>query len=62
MNTPRRPLAELQRSFERIADEASRLSRTLTRRDRLLAGLMHGLRAVLAAALGYYGALALGLE
>ena len=62
MNTPRHAMADLLRRFEQIADEATRLRRTLTRRDRLFAGLMHALRAVLAAALGYYGALALGLE
>lgn len=62
MSTPRHALADLLRRFELIADEATRLRRTLTRRDRLVAGLMHALRAVLAAALGYYGALALGLE
>jgi uncharacterized membrane protein YccC len=62
MNAPRHPLGELLRRFELIADEATRLSRTLSRRDRLLAGLAHALRAVLAAALGYYAALALGLE
>lgn len=62
MSEPRRPLAELSRRFEQIADEVMQLRRTLSRRDRLLAGLGHASRAVLAAALGYYAALALGLE
>jgi uncharacterized membrane protein YccC len=62
VNTPRRALGELLQRFELLADEAAHLRRSLTRRDRLLAGLMHALRAVLAAALGYYGALALGLQ
>lgn len=62
MSDPRRPLAELSRRFEQIADEVVQLRQTLSRRDRLLAGLGHALRAVLAAGLGYYAAMALGLE
>ncbi|WP_329742320.1 FUSC family protein [Dyella sp. A6] len=62
MNSPRRALAELMQRLEQMADEATRLRQNLTRGDRLVAGLMHALRAVLAAALGYYGALLLGLE
>ena len=62
MNASRRTLAEIHRGFARIAAEAAQLRRALSRRDRLLAGLSHALRAALAATLGYYGALALGLE
>jgi len=62
VSDPRRPLAELSRRFEQIADEVVQLRQTLSRRDRLLAGLGHALRAVLAAGLGYYAAMALGLE
>jgi uncharacterized membrane protein YgaE (UPF0421/DUF939 family) len=62
VSDPRRPLAELSRRFEQIADEVVQLRQTLSRRDRLLAGLGHALRALLAAGLGYYAAMALGLE
>lgn len=62
MNAPHRPLAEHRRRFAVLAEEALRLRRSLPRRDRLLAGLVHALRAVLAASLGYWAALALGLE
>jgi len=62
MNAPRGPLREQRRQLARLADELMQLRHALSRRDRLLAGLAHAVRAVLAAALGYYGALALGLE
>jgi uncharacterized membrane protein YccC len=62
VNTPRRPFAEHRRRLSALAEELLRLHVALPRRERLLAGLAHALRAVLAATLGYYGALALGLE
>lgn len=62
MNTPHRPFAEHRRRLSALAEELLRLHVALPRRERLLAGLAHALRAVLAATLGYYGALALGLE
>jgi uncharacterized membrane protein YccC len=45
-----------------LADEVLRLHVSLPRRERLFAGLAYALRTVLAASLGYFGALALGLE
>lgn len=62
MNSPRRSLGEHRRRLTALADEVLRLRVTLPRRERLLAGLAHALRAVLAASLGYWGARALGLE
>jgi uncharacterized membrane protein YccC len=62
MNQPQRPLAEHHRRAEILANEVLRMRQALPRRDRLLIGLIHALRAVLAATLGYFGALGLGLE
>lgn len=61
MNGPTRPLAELFRRVEQVGDEVARMRRALSRRDRLLAGLAYAARAVVAAVIAYYGALALGL-
>ncbi|MEW9572146.1 aromatic acid exporter family protein [Rhodanobacter sp. Si-c] len=62
MNTPHRSLGEHRRRLSALADEILRLREALPRRERLLAGLAHALRAVLAASLGYWAARALGLE
>lgn len=62
MNSPRRSLGEHRHRLAALADEMLRLRAVLPRRERLLAGFAHALRAVLAASLGYWAALALGLE
>ena len=62
MNAPRPSLADYRRQIAALTHEVLRLRVTLPRRERLLAGFAHALRAVLAASLGYWGALALGLE
>jgi Predicted membrane protein len=62
MSDARRPLAEHRRRLGLLADEVLQLRRALPRRDRLLAGLLHALRTVLAASLGYSAARWLGLE
>ncbi|GAB3781526.1 FUSC family protein [Dyella agri] len=62
MNVPRRPFVEYRRRLNALADELLRLHVALPRRERLLTCLVHALRAVLAATIGYFGALALGLE
>jgi len=62
MSTPRRSLGEHRRRLSELADEVLQLHVALPRRERLLAGLTYALRAVLAATLGYFAALALGLE
>jgi uncharacterized membrane protein YgaE (UPF0421/DUF939 family) len=56
------PLVEHHRRLNLLAVELRRLRQALPPRDRLLAGLAHALRAVLAASLGYYAAIELGLE
>lgn len=61
MSEPARPLADLLRRAEQVGEEVARMRRALSRRDRLLTGLAYALRALAAAALGYYGARALGL-
>jgi len=61
MSEPRRPLAEHSRRLNLLTDELARLRRALPPRDRLIVGLVHALRAVLAASLGYFIALELGL-
>jgi len=61
MNSPRRSLGEHRHRLAALADEVLRLRAVLPRRERLLAGLAHALRAVLAASLGYWAALGLGL-
>lgn len=62
MNAPRRPLAEHHRQLGALGDQVQWLWKALPPRDRLLIGLAHASRAVLAASLGYFGALALGLD
>ena len=62
MNSHRRSLGEHRHRLAALADEVLCLRAALPRRDRLLAGLAHALRAVLAASLGYWAAQALGLE
>ncbi|WP_077519096.1 FUSC family protein [Rhodanobacter sp. C03] len=61
MTEPRRPLAEHHRRLDRLSDEMLRLRQALPPRERLIAGLVQALRAVLAATLGYFIALELGL-
>jgi len=48
MNEPQRPLAEHHRRAEVLANEVLRMRQALPRRDRLLIGLIHALRAVIA--------------
>jgi uncharacterized membrane protein YccC len=55
------PLVEHHRRLSLLTDEMLRLRQALPARERLLVGLMHALRAVLAASLGYFSALELGL-
>lgn len=62
MNEPQRPLAEHHRQLGALTDQVQWLWKALPPRERLLIGLAHASRAVLAATLGYFGALALGLE
>jgi uncharacterized membrane protein YccC len=62
MSEPRRPLAEHHHRLDLLADEVLRLRQALPPRDRLIVGLTHALRAVLAASLGYFAASLLGLE
>jgi len=62
MNEPQRPLAEHHRQLGALAEQVQWLWQALPPRERLLLGLAHALRAVLAASMGYFGALALGLE
>lgn len=61
MSEPRRPLAEHHRQLDLLSDELQRLLQALPPRDRLIVGLTQALRAVLAASLGYFIALELGL-
>lgn len=62
MSEPRRPLAELHHRLDLLAGDLLRLRQALPPRDRLIVGLTHALRAVLAASLGYFAASLLGLE
>ncbi len=62
MSETPRPLAEHHRQLGALADQVQWLWKALPARERLLIGLAQALRAVLAASLGYYGALALGLQ
>jgi uncharacterized membrane protein YccC len=55
------PLVEHHRRLSLLTDEVQRLRQALPARDRLLVGLAHALRSVLAASLGYFAALELGL-
>jgi len=59
MSEPRRPLVEHHRRLDLLTDELARLA--LPPRDRLIVGLVHALRAVLAASISYFIALELGL-
>jgi len=61
MNDPRRPLVEHRHRLDLLKDELARLRQALPPRERLVAGLVHALRTVLAASLGYFAALELGL-
>lgn len=62
MSHPPPPLVEHHRRLRLLAVELRRLRRALPPRDRLIAGFTYGLRAVIAASLGYYAAIGLGLE
>jgi len=62
MSEPRRPLAEHHHRLDLLAGDLLRLRQALPPRDRLIVGLTHALRAVLAASLGYFAASLLGLE
>ena len=61
MSEPRRPLAEHRRRLDLLVDEILQLRQALPPCTRLVIGLTHALRAVLAASLGYFVALGLGL-
>jgi uncharacterized membrane protein YccC len=61
MSEPRRPLVEHHRRLDLLTDELARLRQALPPRDRLIVGLVHALRAVLAASISYFIALELGL-
>ena len=62
MSEPRQPLTEHHRRLTQLADEVLRLRQVLPPRDRLIVGLAHAMRAVLAASLAYFATRALGLE
>jgi uncharacterized membrane protein YgaE (UPF0421/DUF939 family) len=62
MSKSRRPLAEHHHRLDLLAGDLLRLRQALPPRDRLIVGLTHALRAVLAASLGYFAASLLGLE
>lgn len=62
MNGARPRLADHRQRLATIAREVRDLRSALAGRDRLTAGFAHALRAVAAASLGYWGALALGLH
>lgn len=62
MNESQRPLADHHRQLDALVSEVHWLWKALPPRERLLIGLAHALRAVLAASIGYFGALALGLQ
>ena len=55
------PLTEHHRRLDQLAAEVLRLRQALPARDRLIVGLTHAMRAVVAASLGYFAALELGL-
>jgi uncharacterized membrane protein YgaE (UPF0421/DUF939 family) len=61
VNEPQQPLAERHRRLDLLAAEILRLRKALPPRDRLVLGLVHALRTVLAASLGYFAAIELGL-
>lgn len=56
-----RPLADHRHRLAAMAGEVRALRRALPGRTRLAAGAAHALRAIVAASVGYWGALALGL-
>ncbi|GGY34573.1 hypothetical protein GCM10008098_29700 [Rhodanobacter panaciterrae] len=62
MSEPRRPLTEHRHRLDLLAGDLLRLRQALPPRERLIVGLIHALRAVLAASLGYFAASLLGLE
>jgi uncharacterized membrane protein YccC len=63
MNGPRRrPLAEHHLKLDALAGEMQWLWKALPPRQRLMLGVAHALRAVLAASMGYFSASALGLQ
>lgn len=62
MNGARPRLADHRQRLATIAREVRDLRSALAGRDRLTAGFAHALRAVAAASLGCWGALALGLH
>lgn len=62
MSTPPPALAAHRQRLAALARELRELRRALPQQARLVAGLAHALRAVLAASVGYWGALALGLH
>ena len=61
MNKTTEPLVEHHRRLDLLTDELARLRQALPPRDRLIVGLVHALRAVLAASISYFIALELGL-
>jgi uncharacterized membrane protein YccC len=61
VNKTTEPLVEHHRRLSLLNDEVMRLRQALPARDRLYVGLAHALRAVLAASMGYFAALELGL-
>ncbi|OOG40313.1 FUSC family protein [Rhodanobacter sp. C05] len=61
MSESQRPLIEHHRQLGLLADEVLQLRHALPPRDRLIVGLVHALRAVLAASISYFIALELGL-
>ncbi len=62
MNTALRSLSDHRRRLAAIARDVRTLRHALSGRARLAAGFAHALRAAIAASLGYWGALALGLH
>lgn len=62
MNGVRATIASHRQRLTALAREVRELRHALSERARLAAGFAHALRAVAAASLGYWGALALGLH
>jgi uncharacterized membrane protein YgaE (UPF0421/DUF939 family) len=61
VNKTTEPLVEHHRRLSLLTDEVLRLRQALPARARLLVGLTHALRAVMAASLGYFASIELGL-
>lgn len=61
MNEPQRPLLEHRRRLDPLVEEIMRLRQALPKRTRLIIGLAHATSTTLAASLGYFAALELGL-